>query len=107
MSTLSIVPRFESGEVVEHKLFGYRGVILGVDETYRGSDDWYGRPTRSRPPRDQPWYHVLVHGSIEEAYVAERHLQRVADPAEVEHPLVWVFFDERVEGRYVRTRLMS
>jgi heat shock protein HspQ len=109
MATLSTVPRFECGQVVHHKTLRYRGLILGVDEEYRGSEEGLAASTWPRSFRDQPWYHVLIHDSSQEAYVAEKNLelQDEDEPAEVDHPLVWVFFDEVVKGRYVRTRLMS
>jgi heat shock protein HspQ len=107
MGILSIEPKYESGQVVSHRRFGYRGVIISVDETYQGTEEWYEKSARSRPPKDQPWYHVLVHDTMQEAYVAERNLELVVEPEPVEHPLVWVFFDEVVDGRYVRNRLMN
>lgn len=107
MANVSMAPKFESGQIVSHKRFGYRGVIISVDDSYQGTEEWYEKSARSRPPRDQPWYHVLVHDTMQEAYVAERNLELADEPEPVEHPLVWVFFDEVVDGRYVRNRLMN
>lgn len=100
-------PRFESGQLVHHVRFDYRGVVLSVDDDFQGSDDWYREVARSRPPRDAPWYHVLVHDTMHETYVAERHLEVDDSEAPVDHPLVDLFWDELVEGRYVRTRPMN
>lgn len=99
-------PRFVSGQVVQHKKFGYRGVIVSADDRYTGSDDWYEKMAHSKPPKDRPWYHVLVDNSSYETYVAERHLE-LGDEAPVEHPLVRVLWDELVDGVYVRTRAMN
>ncbi|MCH7666958.1 MAG: heat shock protein HspQ, partial [Acidobacteria bacterium] len=33
--------RFEMGQVVDHLLFGYRGVIYDVDPTFQQSEEWY------------------------------------------------------------------
>jgi heat shock protein HspQ len=107
MGVLVPQPKFESGQVVRHTRFGYRGVVISVDDAYAGSDEWYERAAKSRPPRDQPWYHVLVHETRSETYVAERHLTLVAEPEPVEHPLLPVFFDDVVDGRYVRNRVMN
>jgi heat shock protein HspQ len=107
MGTVSVAPRFESGQIVAHRRSGFRGVIVSVDERYQGTDEWYEQAARSRPPKDRPWYHVLVHDTMHEAYVAERNLEPVDQPEPVEHPLVWVFFDEMVDGHYVRNRLMN
>lgn len=99
--------KFSPGQLVHHKRFGYRGVVLSVDDAFEGSDDWYDRVALSRPPKDMPWYHVLVHDSAAETYVAERHLEVDESIAPIEHPLVEVFFDEIQDGRYVRTRIMN
>jgi len=63
--------KFSIGQCVHHKLFAYRGVIIDVDPVFLGSDDWYEDIAKSRPPKDEPWYHVLVHDAQNETYVAE------------------------------------
>lgn len=95
--------RFSPGQLVLHRLFDYRGVVVDVDATFRLSDEWYDRVARTRPPRDQPWYHVLVHDAEHMTYVAERHLapDESADP--VTHPQVQEYFAEFRDGHY-RTR---
>jgi heat shock protein HspQ len=92
--------RFAIGQVVEHKLFGYRGVIFDVDPVFLGDDDWYEQMARTRPPKDKPWYKVLVDGAEHTTYVAERNLQ--ADPSgeAVEHPALWLLFSDFRDGRY-------
>lgn len=90
------------GDVVHHLRFDYRGVVVDVDPVFSGSDEWYEAVARSRPPRDSPWYHVLVHASVHRTYVAERHLERDASGLQVEHPELGQFFDSFVDGRYAR-----
>ncbi len=99
--------KFEPGQIVHHRRFGYRGVVLSVDARFEGSNEWYERVARSRPPKDRPWYHVLVDDSANETYVAERHLELDDSEAPVEHPLLGVFFDELRDGRYVRSRILN
>ena len=53
--------RFEPGDVIHHKRFNYRGVIVDFDSTCRAPDDWY-QANQTQPNRNQPWYHVLVDG---------------------------------------------
>ncbi len=91
---------FSLGQIVHHRKFDYRGVIVGVDESYLGSDEWYEHVARSRPPKDKPWYHVLVHGALHRTYVAERHLEPDASQAPIDHPEVGAFFDLFREGVY-------
>jgi len=78
--------RYSIGELIHHRLFGYRGVIIDVDPVFQGSEAWYQQMARSRPPKDQPWYHVLVHESDHRTYVAERNLERDTVRAPIEHP---------------------
>ncbi len=67
------------GQLIQHKLFDYRGIILSVDLEFKSTDDWYEAVAKSRPPKNEPWYHVLVHQKGHQTYVAEQNLQ--PDPA--------------------------
>jgi len=67
------------GQLIQHKLFDYRGIILGVDLEFKSTDEWYEMVAKSRPPKNEPWYHVLVHQKGHQTYVAEQNLQ--IDPA--------------------------
>ena len=84
---------FSIGQVVDHQMFGYRGVIYDVDATFQQTEQWYERVARSGPPKDQPWYHVLPDGGSHTTYVAERNLEPVEEPTPVRHPLVAEYFD--------------
>lgn len=92
--------RFGVGQLVQHTRFDYRGVVFDVDPTFQGSDAWYKRVARSRPPRDRPWYHVLVHDGEVTTYVAERHLTPDASGAAIDHPMVAQLFDGLEDGAY-------
>ena len=98
MTTLEA--RFHIGQLIHHRLFDYRGVVVDVDPVFQGSDEWYQQVARSRPPKDQPWYRVLVHGGEHETYVAERNLE--SDPCDepIQHPLLGQFFSGIEDGRY-------
>jgi len=91
---------FAIGDVVHHRLFDYRGVIYDVDPSFQLSEEWYEAIAKSRPPKDEPWYRVLVHNGIHETYVAERNLEACTAGEPVSHPLVDTLFDEFVDGRY-------
>lgn len=96
--------KFAPGELVHHKRFDYRGVVVDVDPVFQGTDEWYEHVARSRPPKDEPWYHVLVHGNPVETYVAERHLEPDHSGRAIDHPSVKHLFSGLVNGRYVRSR---
>lgn len=99
--------KYTVGQVVNHAKFGYRGVIVEVDETYQGTEEWYEVMARSRPPRDKPWYHVLVHGARHSTYVAERHLEPDGSGEPVKHPEVDRMFDRFIAGYYSNTRELN
>jgi len=91
---------FFIGQIVHHKLFDYRGVIYDVDPSFQGSEAWYLEVARTRPPKDRPWYHVLVDGQSATTYVAERNLERCEDLAPIEHPLLSQLFADFKDGAY-------
>ena len=93
--------KFHVGQIVDHKKFGYRGVIYDIDAEFCGSDQWYEVVAKSRPPKDAPWYHVLVDGEEFTTYVAERHLIESENIAPVCHPLIDTYFSGLVEDRYL------
>lgn len=99
--------RFSIGQLVWHVRFQYRGVVFDVDPVFSGSDEWYEEVARSRPPRERPWYHVLVHGAHHTTYVAERHLEPDPSRAPIEHPLVQRLFRAFDAGRYVPRRSVN
>ena len=93
--------KFAKGQLVCHKRYGYRGVVVEFDVRCMADDQWYMK-NQTQPIRDQPWYHVLVHGASTVTYPAQDNL--LPDPSDepVDHPLVDHFFSEFVDGRYVR-----
>jgi heat shock protein HspQ len=92
--------RFGIGERVHHRLFGYRGVVFDVDSEFAGSEEWYETVARTRPPKDRPWYHVLVHDALHTTYVAERNLEPDASEEPIRHPMVELLFDGFEDGCY-------
>lgn len=95
-------PKFFVGQIVYHDRFNYRGVIIDVDASFQGSDAWYEQVARSRPPKDRPWYRVLVDGGEHETYVAERHLEAAPDTGPVSHPGLAGLFSAYKDGVYQR-----
>lgn len=92
---------FNVGQLVTHTLFEYRGVIIDVDHEFMLSDDWYDLMAKSRPPKDEPWYRVLVHDATHETYVAERNLQPSDLRQPVKHPAIDDYFSNFEKGRYI------
>lgn len=94
-------PLFDLGDLVAHCRYGYRGVVVAVDDRFCGSDDWYLN-NQTQPAKDQPWYHVLVHGKGVATYAAQSSLEEDPSGVAVEHPLVAAFFAGFADGKYVR-----
>ena len=105
--TIATNDHFSVGDLVQHKLFDYRGVIIDVDPHLMLSDEWYETVARSRPPKDQPWYRVLVHDATHETYVAERNLEPDASGAPVRHPLIETCFSSFSDGHYLTAGRMN
>lgn len=99
--------RFSVGQVIHHRKFDYRGVIVEAHERFQGAEEWYDEVARSRPPRDRPWYRVLVHDASHETYVAERHLELDSSGEPIKHPYVGLFFDRFDGVRYRCERLLN
>ena len=93
--------KFGPGDLILHSLFEYRGVVIDVDPHFLGTADWYNNVAKSRPPRDRPWYHVLVDGSAVQTYVAERNLEPDTSGRPIDHPSVGTFFAALGEEGYI------
>ena len=95
--------RFAIGEVVRHRLFDFRGVVFDVDPEFANSEEWYEAiPETMRPPKDQPFYHLLAENAEASyvAYVSQQNLVRDDSDEPVEHPAIPTMFDKFDHGRY-------
>ena len=93
--------QFSIGQIIHHLKFNYRGVIIDVDASFESSEEWYEMMAKSNPPKDKPWYHVLVNKSRTTTYVAEQNLEEDSSKQSILHPLVDVYFSRFEEGRYL------
>ncbi len=86
--------RFHVGEVVLHTSFKYRGLVCDVDSVFSLTDEWYESMARSKPPKDEPWYRVLVDGEVHATYVAQRNLKPDGTNLPIVHPLLSDYLSE-------------
>ena len=84
--------KFKIGQIINHRLFDYTGVVFDIDPIFQGSEEWYEQVARSRPPKNKPWYHVLVHDAEHSTYVAEQNLDLEKHPKAIQHPLIHSLF---------------
>jgi heat shock protein HspQ len=95
--------RFTIGDVVRHRIFEFRGVIFDVDPVFANSEDWYQAiPEEIRPPKDQPFYHLLAENAESSyvAYVSQQNLVQDELGEPVDHPAISGIFDSFADGRY-------
>ncbi len=104
-SILIAQAKFFPGQIVEHNLNQYRGVIFEVDALFSLSDGWYEQVARSRPPKEKPWYHVLVDEAQHTTYVAERHLRLSERLEAIKHPQLNDYFTTFTNGLYIPKHL--
>ena len=95
-------PRYRIGQLVHHLISDYRGVVVGIDPRFEGTEEWYICVALAQPPKDAPFYHVLPHGSETPVYVPERDLEADASGQPILNPLLPLFFDRFEDGAYHR-----
>ena len=84
--------KFKIGQIIHHRLFNYTGVVFDIDPIFQGSEEWYEQVAQSRPQKNKPWYHVLVHTAEHSTYVAEQNLDLEENPKAIQHPLINTLF---------------
>ena len=94
-------PLYHQGQIVRHRRYGYRGVVVDFDLTCKADGAWY-QSNQTQPDRNQPWYHVLVDGSSNTTYAAQTSLEADESSAPITHPYLEHFFTEFTGDRYVR-----
>ena len=92
--------KFHIGQLISHLKSGYRGVVYDIDPVFSLTEEWYAAMAKSRPPKDMPWYHVLVDGQGHTTYVAERHLTPDESGHPITHPLIGSLFSGFEDGSY-------
>ena len=102
---LVVSPAFNIGDVVKHRLYKFRGVIVDIDPEFSNTEEWYQSiPAENRPRKDQPFYHLLAENDeiTYEAYVSEQNL--LADNSEepIKHPLINEIFSGKRGSSYFK-----
>jgi heat shock protein HspQ len=95
--------QFAIGQVVRHRIYPFRGVIVDVDPQFNNTEEWWlAIPEEVRPRKDQPFYHLLAENETTayEAYVSEQNLLLDESGEPVNHPQVAQVFGEFLGERY-------
>jgi len=59
------------------------------------------------PPKDEPWYQVLVDQAVHTTYVAEQNLAKADKPQPIRHALADHYFHEFDGERYTLRRRLN
>ena len=96
--------KFHIGDIVQHRIYPFRGVIFDVDAEFSNTEEWWlSIPEDVRPAKDQPYYHLLAENeeTTYVAYVSEQNLLPDESGNPVSHPQVSEIFSGIEDGRYV------
>ena len=99
-------PKFETGDIIVHIRYGYRGVVVDFNTTCQALEDWY-QSNQTQPVREQPWYHILVDGNQQVTYVAQSNLAPDSSNEPVVHGMINLFFSgyDEHENKYQRNEV--
>ena len=103
-ASISKRPKFAPGELVKHRKYGYRGVVVDFDPHCKASEEWY-QANQTQPPKDQPWYHVLVDQANHVTYTAQENLLTDKSAEPIHHPMTSLFFSGFENGHYLRNEV--
>ena len=95
--------KFQTGDIITHIRYGYRGVIVHIDPTFQSDEAWY-LSNQTKPRKDQPWCFILVDENQQVTYVAKENLKHDDSANPVVHPMLNLFFsgyDAKLQ-RYIR-----
>jgi heat shock protein HspQ len=95
--------RFSIGQIVRHRVYSFRGVIVDVDPEFNNTDEWWESiPEDIRPRKDQPFYHLLAENEETAyiAYVSEQNLLIDDSGKPVDHPQVSEVFGKFLGNSY-------
>ena len=96
----------KTGDTIKHRKYGYRGVIVHQDLTFKGEDEWY-LSNQSQPSKHQPWYFVLVNEIQQVTYVAASNLILDQYVKKVDHTMINLFFSgyDYELNKYIRNEV--
>ncbi len=99
----TIQPKFIPGQLVRHRHYGFRGIVVDFDLSCKSADQLYVE-LEIELQRHQPWFHILVDGTEEVRYVAQTNLLPDHSSQKIDHPLLKYFFIESANGQYIRNK---
>lgn len=98
--------KFRVGQVIKHKIWGYKGVIIGWDEFAKAPESWLraNHPASHPEWRLQPNYSILVHTHDRQdpqiTYVPEDNIKIISN-AKISHPHLKDYFYQFDGSQYL------
>ncbi|CAM1291667.1 Uncharacterised protein g215 [Pycnogonum litorale] len=97
--------KYRIGQVIKHKRFGYRGVIIGWDEKARAPEEWIKEMHGGdKEWRTKPNYAILVdtrdRAVAQMTYVVEENIEIVTN-VQVLHPSLINYFEKYDGTQYI------
>ena len=95
--------RFRIGDIVQHRVYPFRGVVFDVDPVFSNTEEWLQSiPAEIRPHRDQPFYHLFAENveATYVAYVSEQNLLPDESGKPCRHPQIRDMFEGPKDGAY-------
>ncbi len=102
--------KFAIGQVVQHRVHSFRGVIFDVDPVFANTEEWWlSIPEDRRPRKNQPYYHLLAENAETEyiAYVSEQNLLADKTGQPLRHPQVRELFKKSPRGSAYRALFLQ
>ena len=96
-------PLFNIGDIVKHRIYPFRGVIIDVDPEFSNTEEWYQSiPAEIRPSRKQPYYHLMAENTetFYTAYVSQQNLINDGENGPLEHTDLEEMFSGMDKGKY-------
>ena len=96
-------PLFNIGDIVKHRIYPFRRVIVDVDPEFSNTEEWYQSiPAEIRPSREQPYYHLMAENTetFYTAYVSQQNLVGDGENGPLEHPDLEEIFSGMDHGKY-------
>ena len=92
-----LLVKYRVGQVIKHRKYGYRGVIVGWDKKCQAPQHWIDVNHRGHPEyKNQPSYSVLVDVrdriDIQTTYVAQDNIEIITN-TKIKHPQLEEYFD--------------
>ena len=103
-------PIFNIGDIVKHRIYPFRGVIVDVDPEFSNTEEWYKSiPAEIRPSKNQPYYHLMAENTetFYSAYVSQQNLVFDSENGPVDHPDLDQIFSGMQKGKYMLKSLVK